>query len=381
MNKETLFCLEFSLWKKMFIQKFLPNFKCRHLRITSFLNMNNCGNKESHFSNNNKLNVAYWASKEVKDNSLKLLSSENIHVLRIEDGFIRSNGLGSNFYYPYSLVFDDIGIYYDPNTPSKLEVILEDLNRRNDIETLRSRAKKLQESIIVNSVSKYCLGKTSASLEQLKQRVHLDSNKFDKVIFIPAQVDDDASIILGGCDYSNLKVLKEVRNNNPNAFIIFKIHPDVIAGNRKNNSENCTYDTFRSLANFVCVNELSNLECIDISNEIHTISSLTGFEALLRNKKVFCYGMPFYAGYGLTTDLSVISKNEIALKAFNRRKKIAISLIDLVVGSLILYPTYYNWNNSEFSTVEDIINTLLGQSKSKQNVLCYMYSKFIKHFK
>ena len=40
--------------------------------------------------------------------------------------------------------------------------------------------------------------------------------------------------------------------------------------------------------------------------EVHTITSLTGFEALLRGVKVTAYGIPFYAGWGLTTDMASI---------------------------------------------------------------------------
>lgn len=43
----------------------------------------------------------------------------------MEDGFIRSVGLGSNLVPPLSLVIDDIGIYFNAETPSRLEHILQ----------------------------------------------------------------------------------------------------------------------------------------------------------------------------------------------------------------------------------------------------------------
>jgi len=38
------------------------------------------------------------------------------------------------------------------------------------------------------------------------------------------------------------------------------------------------------------------------------MTSLSGFEALLRDKKVVTYGSPFYAGWGLTEDHAVTER-------------------------------------------------------------------------
>jgi capsular polysaccharide export protein len=37
-------------------------------------------------------------------------------------------------------------------------------------------------------------------------------------------------------------------------------------------------------------------------NEVWTMTSLLGFEALIRGKSVTCLGLPFYCGWGLTRD-------------------------------------------------------------------------------
>ena len=59
------------------------------------------------------------------------------------------------------------------------------------------------------------------------------------------------------------------------------------------------------------------------------MTSLAGFEALLRGKPVTTYGQPFYAGWGLTEDLCPVPRR-------TRRR----SLDELVAGALILYPRY-----------------------------------------
>ncbi|WP_438830655.1 capsular polysaccharide export protein, LipB/KpsS family, partial [Campylobacter coli] len=58
-------------------------------------------------------------------------------------------------------------------------------------------------------------------------------NTNKKIILIPAQVEDDASLILGGAGFDTLKLLQSVRAANKDAFIVFKSHPDVLSGNRK----------------------------------------------------------------------------------------------------------------------------------------------------
>ena len=66
--------------------------------------------------------------------------------------------------------------------------------------------------------------------------------------------------------------------------------------------------------------------------EVHTMTSLTGFEALLRGLKVTTYGVPFYAGWGLTTDKATIPA----------RRNQCIDLDSLIYATLIAYPRYFD---------------------------------------
>jgi capsular polysaccharide export protein len=63
---------------------------------------------------------------------------------------------------------------------------------------------------------------------------------------------------------------------------------------------------------------------------VHVLTSLTGFEALLRGREVVCHGVPFFAGWGLTRDLAPVPA----------RRTRRLSLDALVAGTLILYPRY-----------------------------------------
>jgi len=259
--------------------------------------------------------------------------------LRIEDGFIRSVGLGSDLIRPSSIIFDEKGIYFDPSGPSDLEDML---NHQPFTEDDLKRAQKIRRQIVKYHVTKYNI-ESHCQLEVARK------NK--RVIFVPGQVEDDASIILGsGFVRTNLELLKNARKLNPDAYIIYKPHPDVSSGNRKGRiSKNDVLKYADKIEE-----QASVISCINACDEVHTMTSLAGFDALLRKKKVFTYGQPFYAGWGLTVDL--YEEGE----AFKRRTK-KLKLDELVAGALIHYPIYWDWDLRGYTTCEATIHHLVEE--------------------
>lgn len=340
-----------------------------------------------------ELTVGLWASQKKIINSDYFKHHKEITILYIEDAFIRSNGLGSKFFYPYSLVFDDLGIYYNPSTPSRLEYLLnamiklrnnqitipellhykkEELNLLpKNYDELLAQAQALVTLINTKNISKYSQGTPSSnlSLARLLAKHHganIDLAQFDKTILVPGQVDNDASIITGGMGYNSLKLLQKVRASNPKAFIIFKIHPDVLFSSR---SGETNIHRLKQYANFICTDNTPIVDFFTCCDEVHTISSLSGFDALIRGKKVFTYGLPFYANWGLTTDMNICARRNAKLK-----------LLELVAAVLILYPKYYDWTkgNEGHSNAVSICHRLLESTKSRQNTFLYLLSYFFK---
>ena len=84
-------------------------------------------------------------------------------------------------------------------------------------------------------------------------------------------------------------------------------------------------------------------------DELHTLTSLAGFEALLRGKTVVCYGQPFYSGWGLTSDMIPVA-----------RRTRQLTLNELVAGALMLYPTYISRTTGRFTTPERALDELLA---------------------
>jgi capsular polysaccharide export protein len=81
-------------------------------------------------------------------------------VVRLEDGFLRSVGLGADLVRPLSWVMDRCGIYYDASAPSELEDLL--AHARFDAPLL-ARARALRERIVGAGLSKYNVGAALAA--------------------------------------------------------------------------------------------------------------------------------------------------------------------------------------------------------------------------
>jgi capsular polysaccharide export protein len=237
----------------------------------------------------------------------------NVTLVRVEDGFLRSVGLGADLVQPLSWVFDQHGIYYDATRPSDLEILL---GRAQFPIALLERAAALRERIVASRLTKYNVG--SAQWRR--------PEGVGQVILVPGQVESDASLRFGAPDIAgNLALLQAVRLAKPDAYIVYKPHPDVAAGLR-------APGTGESQAELWCdeiVRDVAMDTMFANVDEVHVLTSLAGFEALLRGIPVVCYGIPFYAGWGLTEDRLPVS-----------RRTRTLSLDALVAGALILYPRY-----------------------------------------
>ncbi|MDQ6212200.1 capsular polysaccharide biosynthesis protein [Achromobacter insolitus] len=273
-----------------------------------------------------------WGA-NVKPEVEALATKTGATLLRMEDGFVRSVGLGSDFVPPGSLVLDRRGIYFDPRTQSDLEYLLN--TRTFDAKDLR-QARIVQDLIVEHGITKYNIERREAPAWAVSKQ---------RVVLVPGQVEDDASVV-HGCESvrTNLGLLAQVRVACPDAFIVYKPHPDVAVKNRNGKVHGA--DALR-YANAI-ETTVSIISCIEACDEVHTMTSLTGFDALLRNKRVTVYGRPFYAGWGLTVDMLSIPRRD--------RK---LTLHELVAGALVHYPIYWDWNLQGYTTCEALIRQLV----------------------
>ena len=270
----------------------------------------------------------------------ELASKHQARALHVEDGFIRSVGLGSDLIAPRSLVLDERGIYFDATRPSDLEVLLEEAPFSSEDLT---EAAKVREFIVTHGITKYNL--------EPRGLAAWNATSGKKVILVPGQVEDDASIRLGCTSIrTNLALLQAVRSAHPDAFIVYKPHPDVASGNRRGRM---ALSLARGLADHV-ENNLAVTSCIDACDEVHTMTSLSGFDALLRGKRVVTYGQPFYAGWGLTEDRCLDGP------AFSRRQR-RLTLDELVAGALLRYPIYWDPVLKGYTTCMAVMRQIVAE--------------------
>lgn len=234
-------------------------------------------------------------------------------AVRVEDGFLRSRGLGAELVPPLSLVLDDLGIYYDPSQASRLEQLISQRAYLRPDQAFRTE--KLMMALRKLGISKYNLGGALPDLPKGRR------------ILVPGQVEDDASILRGAGDMrTNVDLLTHVRAENPDAVVIYKPHPDVVAGLRVG-----AVDGAELWADLV-VEHTDMAALLEQVDEVWTMTSGAGFEALLRAKKVVTFGAPFYAGWGLTDDRGTPPG----------RRHATPTLEGLVHATLIDYPRYFD---------------------------------------
>ena len=236
-------------------------------------------------------------------------------AVRVEDGFLRSRGLGADLVPPLSLVCDDLGIYYDPSRDSRLERMIAARAALRPDQAARARA--LMAALVARGLSKYNLGQDAPDLRALAAG--------RRVLLVPGQVEDDASIRLGAGDVrTNAALLAAARAGNPDAFVVYKPHPDVEAGLRPG-----ALPEAEGIADLV-VTGADPAALMSQVDAVWTMTSLLGFEALIRGRQVVTLGAPFYAGWGLTDHRG---------PALPRRQA-HVTLEGLVHAALIDYPRY-----------------------------------------
>jgi capsular polysaccharide export protein len=309
-NYSHSFCIGMRLWKRGFLKTYLSG-------VNSTPRFMDHADDAVEKANLHGGRILVWAGKETTSLAADCAKNE-IPLIRVEDGFLRSVGLGAQLVAPVSLALDDTGIYYDPTRPSQLERILNEQGVLSNIGL--KRAKAVQERIIALKMTKYNVGLKPAEIHAADAQ---------EIILVPGQVEDDASIIKGTDQMkTNLSLLEAARRDFPDSCIVYKPHPDVEAGLRVGE---IPAEEVTKHADYVAT-QSSMADLLGQVDRVVTLTSLAGFEALLRGKSVTCYGSPFYSGWGLTDD-----------KAPNiNRRKARPDMASFIHACLIEYPRYWD---------------------------------------
>jgi len=279
--------------------------------------------------------VLAWAS-SVTPELVAQCEEEGAQLWRVEQGFLHLLGLEQKRSSVLSLVMDVRGMYYDASGPSDLEYLLQNEAISSD---LVARAKRLRQRLVELMTSNANLGQEGIlSLPQDRT-----------VVLVPGQIEGDAGIQYGA-PYLKTgdELLTAVRVARPDAFIVYVPHPDTPSDDNRKAAETVQmYDLeVRDIALKILLGQV---------DEIHTLTSFAGFEGLLRDIPVTTYGLPFYAGWGLTED-----------KCRCERRGRKRSLDELVAATLILYPQYVDLETQDRINVETAVDLLSCQQEGQR---------------
>lgn len=246
------------------------------------------------------------------------IHAQGLAVIRVEDGFLRSVGLGAAFAPPVSWVFDSRGLHHWGHRSTDLETLL---STWQFTDAQREIGLRLIETLRLNKLSKYNL-QSSCAWGGL---THLRAHQGRKVLVVGQVADDAALRGIRTPVRTCMDLLARVRQRYPTAFIAYKRHPDASAGLRMGADDDAA-----RWADAV-MEGVGMQEAFPWFDEVHVLNSLAGFEALIAGKLVVCHAQPFYAGWGLTEDLQPLP-----------RRARQLTLSELVYGALSLYPSYIN---------------------------------------
>ena len=259
-------------------------------------------------------------------------------VVTLEDGFVRSLGLGVAGAPLLSVVVDDLGVHYDATSPSRIEAMLEQGGW--ECPALLARARAAMTALRAHRISKYNIaGEPSAAARAL-----LDAEPF---VLCLDQTAGDASIALGGASPDSFaRMLAAARAENPGAQIVVKTHPDVIAGHRRGLVDAAQADAVGAVLLGEALNPWALLER---ASRVYAVTSQMGLEALVAGLPLRCFGLPFYAGWGATED-------EQSCPRRTRRR----SAEEIVAAAYLLYARYADPVTGQPRTLEETIAAIVA---------------------
>lgn len=291
-----------------------------------------------------------WGRKRSGQKAVELSQKYDTSFVLLEDGFIRSLGLGVDGSPSFSIVEDDVGIYYDATAPSRLENILNTYDFISDSD-LMDTAREAMELIRHHRISKYNYA------PDMPEGYFGDGSRIEsgmtRRVLIVAQTAGDASLIYGmGHHFTTDQMIETAIAENPDATVYLKIHPDVLSGKKGSD-----IDIERAAQKCIIIDQdINPISLMEHFDTVYTKTSQMGFEALIAGKKCVCFGMPFYAGWGVSDDRIVCER---------RLKKRTVT--EIFAAAYILYTRYVNPYSKQPSDIVETIHEIIRRRRMGQN--------------
>jgi capsular polysaccharide export protein len=266
--------------------------------------------------------IVGWGDRPSSRRAARIAARTGARLLRVEDGFLRSARREDP---ALSLIVDDVGLHTDARHPSRLEALIA------QGPTDRDRARRLVGAWRDHGLSK--ITRLPSCTLQLPPRY----------VLVLDQLVGDASVEGGLAHPGSFdRMLQAARIEFPGLPIVLKTHPDTALRGRRSH-----FDPARVPRAVAIAEACDPAPLIRGAEAVYTVTSQGGFEALLHGRPVRTFGMPFYAGWGLTTD---------DLAAPPRRGPATLEA--LVHAALVDYARYADPDTGRPTTVEATIARL-----------------------
>jgi capsular polysaccharide export protein len=238
----------FNLWLKPFIQKVNP--------------------------------VIYIWGYKAPDYFIDHIREQGLDVFFLEDGFIRSSPDDESGAPPLSIVMDSQAPYFDTTRPNDLTDLIANFDFEQDGYD-KEWAQEMLDYYVAHRVSKY-------NHQPYVDVAPIYGEKTKKRVLVLGQVPYDDSLKYGdGIGITLLDVVNQAIEDNPDAQIIVKPHPMTL-------DDLSVVSTLTDLRCLILTQSIHLVDALETIDHVYTITSLGGFEALLRGKKVTVLGRPFY---------------------------------------------------------------------------------------
>ena len=245
--------------------------------------------------------VVGWGRRPSGQRAGRIARRTGARLLLAEDGFLAAAHPDAP---RVSCIVDDLGIFYDATTPSRLERLIAEGAETH----AQTRAERLASLWVARGLSKF------------PGLPHHPAPLPEDFVLVIDQTPGDLSIRYGQASAESFgRMLDAARAENPGRTVVVKTHPSGRAHLRPDGAPGTLW-----------IGEPCHPgPLIAAARAVYTVTSQAGFEALLHGRPVRTFGMPFYGGWGLTED---------DLPAPDRRGR--ASLPALVHAALVAYPTY-----------------------------------------
>lgn len=225
--------------------------------------------------------VVGWGRKHSGRKAERLSARTGRRLLLLEDGFLRCDLRRAA---PQSLLLDDIGVHYDATRPSRMEQVI-------------AASLGAEEAACALAIARLW---ATSGVSKYNHAPDFSGDLPARYVLAADQTAGDPAIRLGLADRARFETMLEAAlMDYPDHTVLLKTHPDVFSHGKHRNF------TPRLLSHpriRVIDSECHPAHLLDHAEAVYAVTSLIGFEALLRGKPVRCFGMPFYAGWGITND-------------------------------------------------------------------------------